>query len=120
MQGPDDLADDFVVDHDLVALSDGEEGYEAILSDNGASENSMSPAPQKKRKRREKEKERKAKVALTTPFTSMDAEKKKKNRSGNSWKLANLSKSLSQTDLLVNSQITYHRCKQNPCRNCHH
>lgn len=77
MQGADDLADDFVVDHDLVALSDGE-GYEAILSDNGASENSMSPAPQKKRKRREKEKERKAKVALTTPFTPMDAEKMKK------------------------------------------
>lgn len=79
MQGADDLADDFVVHYNLGALSDGED-YEAILSDNGASEKSMSPGliekSQKKRKRREKEKERKAKVSLTTPFTLVDAEKK--------------------------------------------
>ena len=87
MYGGDDL-DDFVVDHDLVALSDGE-GYEAILSDNGPSENSpdsTSPIekPPGKRKRREKEKERKAKVSFPAPFTLMDAEKKTETETGRS------------------------------------
>jgi hypothetical protein len=70
MNGGDDLAEDFILDHDLVVLSDGED-YEAVFSDNGPSEDNTtpgSPSPteitQKKRKRREKEKERKAKVSF--------------------------------------------------------
>ncbi|KAK2460546.1 hypothetical protein APHAL10511_007016 [Amanita phalloides] len=65
MHGGDELEDDFVIDHDLVALSEGEE-YEAILSDEGSPSSPRSdPVPaeriDKKRRRREKEKERKVK-----------------------------------------------------------
>lgn len=82
MHRGDDLADDLVLDHDLVVLSDGED-YEAVLSDNGPSEGNMSPGSpsptetlQKKRKRREKEKERKAKVSFYVPFVFVEAGEK--------------------------------------------